>query len=378
MTLSPAHRAIFLTGPFPGDGTRVAIKDCIDVAGEATTAGSRALARRPQAARDAAVVARLRTAGCTIAGRVTMHELAYGVTGINGWTGTPINPAYPHLVPGGSSSGSAAAVAAGLVDAAIGTDTGGSIRVPAACCGVVGFKPTFGRVSREGLTPASSSLDCAGPFARSVAEVGRIMTLLLPDWRDAPPLHAPRVAFLTDAGDEAILHKARAAAESAFAATPLSLPGMAAAQQAGLAIIGRECWDAFAPLIESGLVGRDVHDRLLAASRISDTELTEAEAIRRSFDAEVDALLADFDAIALPTLPAAPPTLLAATDPATALAMTANCRPFNLSGHPAIALPVGEIDGAPVSLQLVGRKGDDEALCALARTIPLFTKGETI
>ena len=173
MTLSPAHRAIFLTGPFSGDGMRVAIKDCIDVAGETTTAGSRALAARAPSARDAAVVARLRGAGCTIAGRVTMHELAYGVTGVNGWTGTPINPAYPHLVPGGSSSGSAAAVAAGLVDAAIGTDTGGSIRVPAACCGVVGFKPSFGRVSRDGLTPASSSLDCAGPVARSISATDR-------------------------------------------------------------------------------------------------------------------------------------------------------------------------------------------------------------
>lgn len=377
MTLSPAHRSIFLTGPFSGDGMRVAIKDCIDVAGETTTAGSRTFAERPPAVRDAAVVARLRAAGCTIAGRVTMHELAYGVTGFNGWTGTPINPAYPHLVTGGSSSGSAAAVAAALVDAAIGTDTGGSIRVPAACCGVIGFKPTFGRVSRDGLTPASSSLDCAGPFARSVADIERIMAMLLPDWRAAPSPHTPRIAFVADAGDEAVLSITRAAAEAAFAITPMMLPGMAAAQQAGLRIIGRECWDAFAPLLETGLVGRDVHDRLLAASRISAAELAEAETVRGSFTAEVDALLAHFDAIALPTLPAAPPSLLAATDPAAALPMTANCRPFNLSGHPAIALPVGETGGAPVSLQLVGRKGDDEALCALARTIPLFTKGET-
>lgn len=377
MTLSPVHRSIFLTGPFSGDGMRVAIKDCIDITGETTTAGSRALAGRPQAAQDAAIVGRLRAAGCTIAGRVTMHELAYGVTGVNGWTGTPINPAYPHLVPGGSSSGSAAAVAAGLVDAAIGTDTGGSIRVPAACCGVVGFKPTFGRVSRDGLTPASSSLDCAGPFARSVADIERIMAMLLSDWRDTRAPHAPRVAFVADAGDEAVLTITRAAAESAFAITPMTLPGMAAAQQAGLRIIGRESWDAFAPLLESGLIGRDVHDRLLAASRISDPEVAEAEAVRGSFAAEVDRLLADFDAIALPTLPAVPPSLLAVTDPAAALPMTANCRPFNLSGHPAIALPVGEAGGAPVSLQLIGRTGGDEALCALARTIPLFKKGET-
>lgn len=375
--MTPTHRAIFLTGPFPGDGMRVAIKDCIDVAGETTTAGSRALAARPPATRDADVVARLRAAGCTIAGRVAMHELAYGVTGVNGWTGTPINPFYPQRVPGGSSSGSAAAVAAGLADIAIGTDTGGSIRVPAACCGVVGFKPGFGRVSREGLTPASSSLDCAGPFARSVADIERAMAMLVSDWRAVNASPAPRFAFITTSADEAITDAALTAAKAGAAVTLVTLPDMEAAQTAGLHIIGRECSNAFAPLLASGLVGRDVHDRLTAAAKISDAQIAEAEAVRTRFTAAVDALLADYDAIALPTLPCPPPTLLDAADPAAAIPMTANCRPFNLSGHPAIALPVGEANGAPVSLQLVGRRGGDEALCALARAIPIFIKGET-
>ena len=377
MTLSPAHRAIFLTGPFPGDGMRVAIKDCIDVAGETTAAGSRALAACPPAARDADVVARLRAAGCTIAGRVAMHELAYGVTGVNGWTGTPINPFYPQRVPGGSSSGSAAAVAAGLADIAIGTDTGGSIRVPAACCGVVGFKPSFGRVSREGLTPALSSLDCAGPFARSVADIECGMAMLVSDWRDVAAPQAPRVAFIAASPDDAITDAALAAAKAGAIVTLVSLPDMEAAQLAGLHIIGRECSDAFSPLLATGLVGRDVHDRLTAAAKISDADIAEAEVVRTRFTAAVDALLADYDAIALPTLPCPPPALLDAADPAAAIPMTANCRPFNLSGHPAIALPVGEANGAPVSLQLVGRRGGDEALCALARAIPIFIKGET-
>lgn len=356
---------------------RVAIKDCIDVAGETTTAGSRALAGRPPALRDAAVVERLRTAGCTIVGRVTMHELAYGVTGVNGWSGTPINPFYPTLVPGGSSSGSAAAVAAGLVDIAIGTDTGGSVRVPAACCGVIGFKPSFGRLSREGLTPSASSLDCVGPFARSVADIERAMAMLAPDWQDAPSPHAPRIAVIATAADDAIATMVLAAAQAGAACAAASLPGMEAAQLAGLHIIGRETANAFAPLLASGLVGRDVHDRLTAAARISDTMLAEAETVRASFTATVDALLGEFDAIALPTLPCSPPTLLAAADPAAAIPMTANCRPFNLSGHPAIALPIGEASGMPVSLQLVGRRGGDEALCALARAIPIFIKGES-
>lgn len=378
MTLSPAHRAIFLTGPFPGGGMRVAIKDCIDVAGETTAAGSRALAARPPAERDAALVARLRAAGCSIAGRVAMHELAYGVTGVNGWTGTPINPFYPRRVPGGSSSGSAAAVAAGLADIAIGTDTGGSVRVPAACCGVVGFKPSFGRVSRDGLTPASSSLDCAGPFARSVTDIEAAMAILASDWRDVPAPEKPRVAFIAASPDTAIADTALAAAKAGAAVTLVSLPDMEAAQRAGLHIIGRECSDAFSSLLESGLVGRDVHDRLTAAAQISDADIAAAETVRTCFTAAVDALLADYDAIALPTLPCPPPTLLDAADPAAAIPMTANCRPFNLSGHPAIALPVGEANGAPVSLQLVGRRREDEALCALARAIPIFIKGETV
>lgn len=145
-----------------GDGPRVAVKDVIDIAGTPTRAGSRALADRPAAATHARAVQHLLDAGCRIVGKANMHELAFGMTGVNDWTGTPVNPRYPNLVPGGSSSGSATAVAAGLWDWALGTDTGSSIRAPAACCGVVGLKPTFGRLSRHGLTPENSSLDCVG------------------------------------------------------------------------------------------------------------------------------------------------------------------------------------------------------------------------
>lgn len=376
MTLSPAHRGIFLSDVATGDGLRVALKDTIDVAGEVTTAGSRALATQAPAARDAEIVDRLRHAGCTIVGRTNMHELAFGVTGLNSWTGTPINPLYPTLAPGGSSSGSAAAVAAGLADIAIGTDTGGSVRVPAASCGVVGLKPTFGRVSRAGVMPAESSLDCVGPFARDVAGIEQAMAIIATDWQDAPALPAPRIAFLDTSAEAEIVHIVRRAIEAAFAATDAHLEDIEGAQQAGLSIIGRECWTAFGGLTQTGLVGRDVHDRLLAASQVTDTQLEEAEIVRARFTARVDELLQHFDALALPTLPCLPLTLLEAADLKAAIPITRHCRPFNLSGHPAIALPVGEIDGFPVSLQLVGRKGEDEALCTLARLVPLFIKGE--
>ena len=163
-----------------GQGLRVAVKDSIDMAGYPTCAGSAALAEAPPAARNADVMQAVLDAGCRIVGKTNMHELAYGVTGINDWTGTPINPFYPDRAPCAASSGSAAAVAAGLCDFALGSDTGGSIRTPAACCGVFGFKPSFGRVSRVGAHPKESSLDCIGPFAGSAAMIEKAMAIIDP------------------------------------------------------------------------------------------------------------------------------------------------------------------------------------------------------
>jgi len=150
-------------------GVTVAVKDCIDIAGYPTKSGSGALADRGPAKRHADVVEGILQGGGLIVGKANMHELAYGVTGINRVFGTPVNPRFPTFIPGGSSSGSAAAVAAGLARIAIGSDTGGSIRMPATCCGVFGLKPTFGRISRRGCEPAETSLDCIGPFAQDVA-----------------------------------------------------------------------------------------------------------------------------------------------------------------------------------------------------------------
>src|ERR1700722_17061924 len=145
------------------DGPSIALKDTIDVAGYPTTAASRALLDTPPAQSHADVVDRLLAQGWRVVGKTNMHELAFGMTGINDFTGTPRNPQDVTRIPGGSSCGSAAAVGLKLADAALGTDTGGSIRGPAACCGVAGFKPTFGRLSRRGVAPRESSLDCVGP-----------------------------------------------------------------------------------------------------------------------------------------------------------------------------------------------------------------------
>ena len=376
--IDPSHTGIFV-GLFESFGSTpsVAIKDCFDVAGEVTTSGSRALVGAAPANSDAEVVTRLRNAGYAIAGRANMHELAYGVTGINSWTGTPTNPNYPALVPGGSSSGSAVAVAKGLVDFAIGTDTGGSIRVPATCCAIVGFKPTFGRVSRLGAHPAVSSLDCVGPLARNVETIEKAMAILAPDWQSTVAGKADaKVAWFPLDGETAILAHVRDQAAACFTLVDADLPRFNEASDAGLTVIGRETWNACGYLTETGLVGRDVHDRLLMSAGIIDTQVAEAEAVRKEFAAAVDRLLDRFDVIALPAMTHAVPSLLEVASSAAPKPITLACRPFNLSGHPAIALPVGEVDGRPVSLQLVGRRGEDEKLCALARQVPIFSKGD--
>lgn len=374
----PSQSGILVRSYPTGDAEcLVAVKDCIDMAGERSTSGSRALADVEPATEDAEVVQRLREAGYFIAGRANMHELAYGVTGINAWTGTPINPRYPTLIPGGSSSGSAAAVAAGLVEFALGTDTGGSVRVPAACCGVVGFKPTFGRVSRKGVHPEMSSLDCVGVFAREVEIIEKAMSIITGDWaRTQAQSERACIGFYAPDRNTAIDAAVQVAAQAAFAADGIDIPSFEVASDAGLTIIGRESWNAVGHLTETGLVGRDVHDRLLASSECSDEQLAQAEEVRAKFSARIDALLEEYEAIALPTLAHSVPTLLEASSGNAPKLITLACRPFNLSGHPAIALPVGEIDGRPISLQLVGQKGADEALCALARQVTLFTKGE--
>jgi amidase len=352
-----------------GGGQRVAVKDSIDVAGLPTRMGSGCLADAPPARMHAAVVSALLAAGCRIVGKTNMHELAYGVTGINRWSGTPVNPRAPDRVPGGSSSGSAVAVAAGLVDFSLGTDTGGSIRIPSACCGVCGLKPSYGRVSRIGVHPERSTLDCVGPLARDVAMIERAMTMIDPTFRpQAPPTRAT-LGWLEVEANPAITAAAHAAlAGAGLPLRPMSLPSFAAAFAAGLAIISAENWAAFGPLLGCEQLGADVRARLRASSAVSAADVAAAEAVRRRLQAEIGEALTQVDALALPTLPDLPLTLAAAADASAALRSSSCVRPFNLSGHPAITLPIA-VEGVPAGLQLVGRAGEDEALCALARTI---------
>ncbi|WER48386.1 amidase [Cupriavidus sp. WKF15] len=358
-----------------GDGPAIAIKDSIDIAGYPTIAGSRALSDTAPATEHADVVARLVDAGWSIVGKTAMHELAFGISGINDFAGTPVNAQAPDRIPGGSSSGSAAAVAAGEVRIALGTDTGGSIRMPAACCGVAGLKPTFGRVSRRGAHPSESSLDCVGPFADSVEGIVAAMAVIAPDFDSALARDSGkpwRIGLLDDVqADPAILEAvASALRQAGFDTLPVRLNGMAAAYQAGMRVINFETWAAFGHLTGTGALQRDVEQRLLAASAVSRDDVRQAEAVRRAFTSQVDAVLGKVNAIVLPTLPELPPTLAAVRAGAPILGLTSLVRPFNLSGHPAFTLPVPVASVAiRAGLQLVGRKGGDEALCAIASRI---------
>jgi amidase len=369
MSMEPVDESVFVARMQLGaDGLRVGVKDSIDIAGYPTRAGSGALADAAPAAQHAAVVKALLAGGCRIVGKTNMHELAYGVTGINLWAGTPINPRYPDRVPGGSSSGSAVAVAAKLVDFAIGTDTGGSIRIPAACCGVFGLKPTYGRVSREGVHPATSTLDCVGPFARDLRMIEQAMALIDPTFRPAPLPGTARVGVVRVAAEPAISAAFHAVlADADVTLLPIELRLLEEVFSAGLTIIGAENWTAFGHLIDSPMLGADVRARLLAARDISDDALVAAEACRVAFRAEVDAALEGVDALALPTMPDVPLPLAAATDARAALRTTALVRPFNVSGHPALTVPFETDAGLPAGLQLVGPRNADAALCALAR-----------
>lgn len=352
-----------------GVGPTVAVKDTIDVAGLPTMAGSRALESAPPAAGHAAVVQSVLDAGCRIVGKTALHEFAFGMTGVNAWSGTPVNPHFPALVPGGSSSGSAAVVAAGEVDFALGTDTGGSIRLPAACCGVYGFKPSFGRVSRAGVLPAHTSLDCVGPMAATLDTLVAGMAAMDPSFAVPSPFAGTPVLGVPPVqADPAILEAvSRAVAALGAVTRAAALPSIDAAFDAGLTIINAETWAACGPYLKTGKVGPDVAARLERAAATTPDDVTAANRIRARFAAEVDRVLADCDALVMPTLPGFPMPLADALAGKADLRASALVRPFNLSGHPALTIPLPAVDGRPVGLQLVGRKGADEAVCAIGQ-----------
>ncbi|WP_299200070.1 amidase [uncultured Amphritea sp.] len=351
-----------------GDGYLVAVKDTVDVQGLPTIAGCQALEGALPAQENADVVNAVLNAGCQLVGKTNLHELAYGMTGVNHWAGTPVNFYYPDLIPGGSSSGSAVAVAAGQADFAIGTDTGGSIRVPAACCGVYGLKPTFGRVSRRGVLPAETTLDSVGVFAASADMLITGMQAIDSTFTMPDALKNIRLGLVDVQADSLISETVtRLLERSGIEIERITLPFFADAFTAGMVVINAETWRACGHLLETGKVGEDVAQRLVNAANTTDDQLRDAEIVRKQFTHQVDEALQQVSALVLPTLPSFPMSLTDALAGKIDLSISALVRPFNLSGHPALSLPLETQNHRPVGLQLVGRKGEDEVLCELAR-----------
>ena len=359
---------LVVASPKRGPGPTVAIKDSLDVAGWPTRCGSRAFDAAPPAQRNAAVVQSLLDAGWQVIGKTVLHELAFGVTGINDWAGTPINPQAAERIAGGSSSGSAVIVAQGAVDAALGTDTGGSVRMPAACCGVYGLKPTFGRLSREGVSPPFSSLDCVGPMARDLDTLVAAMRAM--DTTFVMPRAPERVRIgLVDVACDSNIRAAIDAEISrrGWGCEVVSLTLLDSAFDAALTVINAETWAAFGQYTGRGLLGADIEARLLRAAATTDDELRAAEAVRATFSEQDDGLLAQFDALVLPSLPRLPPLLTDVRAGEPVIDLTRFLRPFNLSGHPALSVPIPcPPTCLKTSLQLIGRKGGDAQLCAIA------------
>jgi aspartyl-tRNA(Asn)/glutamyl-tRNA(Gln) amidotransferase subunit A len=365
----------------PLHGRPLAVKDLVDVAGVVTGAGSPKLAAN-RAERDAPVVARLRQAGAVIVGKTRTHEFAYGVL-----TPGTVNPWDERRIAGGSSGGSAAAVAAGLVDLAVGSDTAGSVRIPAACCGVVGLKPTWGAVPTAGVWPLSWSCDHVGAIAAGVAEAARLFEVLSGEPAPAPaplgPLRLGRLVgedlalvdpAVTEALDRLCARLERGGARVDEVELPLAaaraavatmvLPELAAAHERLLAETGEEGY------------GR----RVLAAIRLGQaalaTEYLAGLRYRGRFVALVEEALGDRDALLLPTVPVVAPERASQVlrlgdgrEMGVQEALTFLPGAFNCSGSPVVSLPAGLVDGLPVGASLVGRVGGDHQLLRVAAAV---------
>lgn len=368
----------------PLTGWEVGIKDLLAVEGCALTGGTRAhQANLPH--RDAAAVGALRAAGATIRGTTNLHALAYGATGISSDWGMPSNPAVHGAIPGGSSSGSAAAVAEGTAALTLGTDTSGSIRIPAALCGVVGLKPTRGLVSLEGSHPLSPSLDHIGPLGPSVDSVAAAMAALA-GWDDSCLPHEPegtiRLGVLGSYFTTGLSTAVRTAFERAcerltgagLELVPVELPLARHIPGGQLALLGTEALESnLGTLRKRGAeLPPDVRLRLEAGLARTPEQYAVSRTLAERFRAQVSTALTGCHALLSPTtaITATPPeithTEIDGAQVTVQFSLTRLTMPFNFSGHPALSLPLREADAAPVGIQLVGRSGEDHDLLALS------------
>ena len=370
----------------PLHGVPISIKDILDVRGVPTTAASR-VRNGHVAARDAPSIAHLRQAGAVFVGKTNLHEFAFGTTNEDSAFGPARNPHDPTRSPGGSSGGSGASVAAGMALASIGTDTGGSIRIPAAACGVVGLKPTLGEVSTDGVVPLSRTMDHIGPLTRSVADAALVYHALLGDAHAKPPapmpLHGLRLAvprpYFCDLLDDDVRARFEAAVDRVRAAgvrvDEIAIHHADDIAPIYLHIVLSDAAAYHAATLETmgDLYMPNVRTRLELGRHVLAEDYVRALAGRDVLRREVDAALAQHDALVLPTLPIPAPPIGAITVPVGKTTepvrnvMLRLTQPFNVSGHPAIAIPCGATSGGlPCSVQLVGCRAQTDALLRIA------------
>ena len=370
----------------PLHGIPISLKDNIHTSRIRTTAGTKFLGDFiPE--KDAVVAAKLKSAGAILLGKTNLHEFAYGVTTNNPHYGPTRNPWDTNRVPGGSSGGAAASVAAGLCVAAIGTDTGGSIRIPASLCGIVGFKPTLHRVSVEGIVPLSLTLDCASPIARSVEDAALVLDAIAPQSRAQKSKRKFTLGIPKEFFFEVLSAEVRSNFDSnikllrkrGFGIKEISIPLLDHTESAGNNIAWAEAtryhqkMDWFPK--HSADYGEDVRSRLEIGTRIAATTYLEALDQREAFITQFHSTLAaaKVDALVVPTTPIAAPligeesTTIDGKDHATRALLLRLNRPANLAGLPAISLPCGlSPSGLPLGLQLIGPTSADALLLALA------------
>jgi len=363
-------------------GLSFAVKDVFDVAGMVTGFGHpRWAATHEPANRTARVVESLTNEGAVLAGKTVCDELAFGLTGENPTYGTPVNPRAPARIPGGSSSGSASVTASRLVDFALGTDTGGSVRIPAAYCGIYGFRPTHGRVSSEGCLPLAPSFDTVGWLTRSAGLLQELSIVLL----DAPASRSlpDRLLVATDAlelSDAAVVEALRPRMDE-LAAVVGSAREVRVSEGRGLAALvetfrvmqGYEVWRAHGEWIESEdpALAVDVAARVRSTREIGACDYRRARRARRATARRLDELLGDDAVLVLPTAPELAPRRDRPRDDETKL----RARTLSLStiavlgGLPQVSIPAALVDGAPAGLSLIGPRGSDEALLVLAEVL---------
>ena len=360
-------------------GRLLAVEDLFDTAGIVTTYGSPLFGDHVPAT-TAPAVAALESAGWGVVGKTNLHEFAFGTTSENPHFGIVTNPRAPGRVAGGSSGGNAAALMLGAADLALGSDTGGSVRIPAACCGVVGFKPTYGLVSLEGCFPLAPTFDHAGPMARDVATCAQAIEALVPGfetrdvgsldevsvgvvWTDEPnPLVRPRV------GEAAALfpHRRPIVLSTADDVDPLLMYEVAGVHR-----------ELFAE--NADLYGDDVRGKIEHCLEVTEAEAERAAEARAAFREEAEAALHGLDLLIAPTLAfVAPP--VGSSEPGSLRSRRSMVRftfPFNALGWPALALPCGPAeDELPASVQIVGRPGTDALVLAAGRLLESALAGE--